>query len=88
MNWDAVGAIAESLGAVAVLATLVYLSVQVRHARAEQRNATLESRTDALREMHLSVATSPSLAAAFVKAEEGLDGYLEPYYAKRSKVSV
>ena len=30
MNWDAIGATAELLGAVAVLATLVYLSLQIR----------------------------------------------------------
>ncbi len=30
MNWDAIGAIAEMLGAVAVFASLVYLAVQIR----------------------------------------------------------
>jgi len=30
MNWDAIGGIAELLGAIAVFATLVYLTVQVR----------------------------------------------------------
>lgn len=29
MNWDAIGATAEILGALAVLATLVYLSLQI-----------------------------------------------------------
>lgn len=30
MSWDAVGAIAELVGAIAVLATLIYLSIQVK----------------------------------------------------------
>ena len=30
MNWDALGAIAELLGAIAVFLTLAYLTVQVR----------------------------------------------------------
>lgn len=30
MNWDALGAVAEMLGAIAVFATLAYLAVQVR----------------------------------------------------------
>ena len=30
MNWDAIGAIGELLGAAAVLVTLVYLSIQIR----------------------------------------------------------
>ena len=33
MNWDAVGALAELLGSLAVFATLIYLAVQVRHSR-------------------------------------------------------
>lgn len=31
MNWDALGAIAELLGAIAVFATLAYLAIQIRH---------------------------------------------------------
>ena len=30
MNWDALGAIAELVGAIAVLLTLIYLAVQIR----------------------------------------------------------
>jgi hypothetical protein len=33
MNWDAVAAIAELLGAISVVSTLVYLSIQTRQAR-------------------------------------------------------
>lgn len=33
MSWDALGAIAEAVGAISVLATLVYLAIQVRHSR-------------------------------------------------------
>ena len=31
MNWEAIGAIGEIVGAVAVVATLAYLAVQLRH---------------------------------------------------------
>ena len=30
VNWDAVGAIGEIVGALAVVATLIYLSIQLR----------------------------------------------------------
>ena len=33
MNWDAIGAIAESLGAFAVIVSIVYLAAQVRQTR-------------------------------------------------------
>ncbi len=41
MNWDAVGAIAELLGAVGVIGSLVYLATQVRQSR-EKRPRTQE----------------------------------------------
>jgi hypothetical protein len=33
MNWDAIGAIAELLGAIGVIASLVYLATQIRQSR-------------------------------------------------------
>ena len=53
MNWDALGAIAELLGAVAVFLTLAYLTIQVRQnsAALDQQNKCsaaqiLQSKTD------------------------------------------
>ena len=40
MNWEAIGAIGEVSAAVATLAMLVYLSVQVRHARDATQSAS------------------------------------------------
>jgi len=33
VNWDAIGAVAEVLGALAVIVSIVYLAAQVRHTR-------------------------------------------------------
>ena len=46
MNWDAIGATGEVLGAVAVFVTLMYLAIQVRHARDESRRALSQSRLE------------------------------------------
>jgi hypothetical protein len=35
MNWDAIGAIGEVIGATAVVLTLAYLAIQLRQARSE-----------------------------------------------------
>ena len=35
MNWDALGAMAEAIGALLVIASLVYLSIQVRQSNKE-----------------------------------------------------
>ena len=40
MNWEAIGAIAELLGAVGVIASLVYLATQIRHSREQMRENT------------------------------------------------
>ena len=66
------GALGEFLGVFALVATLIYVSVQVRHARDESEKAVLEARTTGIRELGLSVATSDGLSAALVKAQEAL----------------
>ena len=40
MNWDAIGAIAELLGAVGVIASLVYLATQIRQSREQMGHNT------------------------------------------------
>ena len=40
MNWDAIGAIAELLGAVGVIASLVYLAGQIRQNSRLVRSST------------------------------------------------
>jgi hypothetical protein len=45
INWDALGAIGELIGAVAVVATLLYLAIQIRQNNASQRIATKQEMT-------------------------------------------
>ncbi len=49
MNWDAIGAVAEALGAAGVIATLVYLTTQIRQnttmLRSQSRRQLLEGVT-------------------------------------------
>jgi hypothetical protein len=40
MNWDAIGAIAELLGAIGVIASLVYLATQIRQSREQMERNT------------------------------------------------
>jgi hypothetical protein len=47
MNWDAIGAIAETLGAVGVIASLVYLATQIRHSREQMSQNTRASEAGA-----------------------------------------
>ena len=75
------GALGEFLGVFALVATLIYLSIQVRQARNETANAVLEARTVGIRELHMGVATSDGLAAAMTKAMEAMETPPNPFHA-------
>jgi hypothetical protein len=76
MNWEAIGAIGEIVGATAVILTFGYLAVQVRYAK----NATLDqnrlTRSSAIREILLSTAANDSLRVGQMK-NWGLESYYE-----------
>ena len=70
MNWDALGAIAELLGAIAVFLTLAYLTVQVRqNSKAlELQNKfsaaqIMQVRTDRLTQVIATSSSAENLAA-------------------------
>ncbi len=50
MNWDMVGALSEFFGAIAVVASLVYLSIQLRLTREGDQIATFQSIVDGFTE--------------------------------------
>jgi hypothetical protein len=79
MTWDAIGAIGQMLGSLAVLITLGYLAVQVRHARTEMRRSISHNRLDALRG-HLSNRTNNErLQTIAMKAVTALGIKLDPF---------
>ncbi len=55
MNWDAIGAIGEILGAIAVLGTLIYLAAQIRQNTAAVTTATYESMVSGITDINLVV---------------------------------
>ena len=73
MNWDAIGAVGETLGAVAVLVTLVYLAIQVRSTRnAWQR----QNERELLKGITLSsqlLVEQPEMAEILWKGQDTLD---------------
>ena len=71
MNWDAIGAIGQMLGSVAVFVTLVYVAAQVRQARRETRRGLSQGRGEAFR--HLMDVFEP-FSDSFLKANAVLGG--------------
>ena len=60
MNWEAAGAIGEIVGAIGVLATLIYLAAQIRDNTRSLQAASLQSVLDGPRDRHfLPMASRP-----------------------------
>jgi hypothetical protein len=72
MNWDALAAIGEIVGAAAVVFSLGYLAVQIRIQNAESRSAAMHEISVGWRAAS-EVFTDRELAEIFVKANEEFD---------------
>ena len=67
MNWEAVGAFAEAIGAIAVVATLIYLAAQIRQNTTALKGQTRASITQSSID-HLSMPIVPEkLASALLR---------------------
>lgn len=65
MNWEAIGAVGEILGAIAVLITLGYLAVQIRHSTRAMETSALSS----LRDVHLLTRDNERHIAGLMKSQ-------------------
>lgn len=65
---ETLGSIGELVSAIAVLVTLVYLSIQVRNTKAELRRGFLQNRDNSIRELLLEPARNPDVRRAMTKA--------------------
>jgi hypothetical protein len=68
MNWEAIGAIGEVGGAIAVVITLVYLARQIRHSAEATRIAAYHQGQEQLWSMAGIISTSPELADTLARA--------------------
>jgi hypothetical protein len=62
MNWDAVGAVAELLGAFGVIASLIYLAVQIRQNTESVRMASHHGVADQFQRSNLTALENPQIA--------------------------
>ncbi len=72
MNWEAIGAIGEIVGAAAVFISLVYLAGQIRNQNRESRVSAMHDISVGFRDAILPMATE-DMASIFVKANEDYD---------------
>jgi len=76
MNWEAIGAIGEILGATVVFITLIYLAIQVKHAKVTAADSNLLARTRGVTDMQLAQLANRGASTAFAKAN-GTDRYYQ-----------
>ena len=81
MNWEAVGAIAEAIGVIAILVSLVYVAAQIRQSTLQisrsveaTQLAAFESNIESGNRMRELLILHPELAQLLLK---GLDSYTE-----------
>jgi len=72
VNWDAIGAAGETLGAVAVFVSLIYLAIQIRAQNKESRIASVHEIIEAFRQS-TAMLINPEVAQIYVKAIRGID---------------
>ena len=61
MNWDALGAIGELVGAVAVVATLLYLSAQIRYSTRTAKSAVASDLMQKYNDFLTNVLANPEM---------------------------
>lgn len=88
MNWDAIGAIAELVGAVGVVASLIYVATQVRHST---RASAVEAKLETARLLHTfidSLIDKPELNDLFLRGIADLDSLSSDEYLRFSNMSL
>jgi hypothetical protein len=73
MNWDALGAVAEFLGAIGVIASLFYVASQIRRNSTALEAATNQAVSDSTQQRLLVPAQNPELATALAKVREDMN---------------
>jgi hypothetical protein len=77
LNWEAIGAIGEVLGAIAVVATLLYLAVQIRQNAQSVRNAASLSVNEGLAEINRRLSNDPEFAELWLRGLKDYRGLTE-----------
>ena len=76
MNWEAVAAITEIVGTIAVVVSIVYLSIQIRSQSRESRIASVHELNESFRNAITSFQ-NPGLADLFARAKDDFESLPE-----------
>jgi hypothetical protein len=86
--WDAVGAVAEGLGAAGVIASLLYLGIQVR---ASTRAAAVEAKLQSTRmytDFLILLVRSPELSVLMLRGRKDIESLDQETYVRYSNLAL
>ena len=67
MNWEAIGAIGEVVGATGVILSLLYLAIQIRGEARAKRASTVHDQSNAYRDFLHSIAADDQLSDIYLR---------------------
>jgi len=73
MNWDAISAVAEAVGTIAVLITLIYLALQIRQSNKHQEIESYRHNWDGINRMCELLCESTERASVVKRGRESLE---------------
>ena len=88
MNWEAIGAVAEGLGAVGVIASLLYVGIQVR---ASTRAAAVEAKLQSTRmytDFLILLVQSPDLNDVMIRGRRDFESLDQESYVQFSNLAL
>ena len=80
MNWEAIGAIGQVIGSVAVLFTLVYLAIQVKRANELSQFSSAKEIVNLYNDLNRMVTTDSELRGVLMKRDELTEDEREQTY--------
>ncbi|MFT7688501.1 MAG: hypothetical protein ACI9FB_003865 [Candidatus Azotimanducaceae bacterium] len=88
MNWDAVGAIAELLGAIGVIGSLIYVASQVRASTVASKVESKLRLTENMVNFGDLLISSPELNELMIDGRKGLDSLSKGEYLQFSNLAL
>jgi hypothetical protein len=73
MNWEAIGAASELVGAVAVVVSLLYLAIQIKGNTESARTSTYQSVVSEFGTLNRAMASTPDLSMLYAQAMEDFE---------------
>ena len=73
MNWDAIGAIGEVVGALAVVVSLIYVATQIKQNTSATRRQTHQELSDSTLSLNQSISSDPKVAELLTRSKADYD---------------